>query len=331
VFTRYPHMDVMLQGSAVSFLHRDHLATVKMVTNMSGAVTERTGYAAYGEPKPTTSLPKGFIGERPDPETGLLYLNARYYDPALGRFISPDDWDPTLAGVGTNRYAYAGNDPVGKSDPNGHMGSKGCAPCEPTNWDDVQSGLDLAGFAGPVGPFADGLNTVISAARGDWGAAALNAAAIVPGVGDAVKGGRMVSNLSNLPSWKKVSIDMDHVLDRHTAAGATFQQSAKAGGNKSLFPGDWSAKKIEKEIREAYRGASPVGTKNGIVELKGTLSNGQSVTIYVEKKSKKITTAFPSAAKKAESAPKPLGSSGSGSGSNPSSYKEPPKDKPKKK
>jgi RHS repeat-associated protein len=120
VFTRYPHMDVMLQGSAVSFLHRDHLATVKMVTNMSGAVTERTGYAAYGEPKPTTSLPRGFIGERPDPETGLLYLNARYYDPALGRFISPDDWDPTKPGVGTNRYAYAGNDPVNKADPNGH-------------------------------------------------------------------------------------------------------------------------------------------------------------------------------------------------------------------
>ncbi|MBD0417573.1 hypothetical protein [Oryzicola mucosus] len=36
------------------------------------------------------------------------------------RFISPDDWDPTLPGVGTNRYAYAGNDPVNKSDPNGH-------------------------------------------------------------------------------------------------------------------------------------------------------------------------------------------------------------------
>jgi RHS repeat-associated protein len=109
-----------VQGSAVSFLYRDHLATVKMVTNMSGAVTERTGYAAYGEPTPTTSLPKGFIGERPDPETGLLYLNARYYDPALGRFMSPDDWDPTKPGVGTNRYAYAGNDPVNKSDPNGH-------------------------------------------------------------------------------------------------------------------------------------------------------------------------------------------------------------------
>ncbi|MER8887672.1 hypothetical protein, partial [Mesorhizobium sp. M0816] len=34
--------------------------------------------------------------------------------------ISPDEWDPTLAGVGTNRYAYAGNDPVNQSDANGH-------------------------------------------------------------------------------------------------------------------------------------------------------------------------------------------------------------------
>ena len=120
VYTRFPHMDVMVQGSTISFLHRDHLATVKMVTNMAGAVTERTGYAVYGEPKPATSLPKWFIGERPDVETGMLYLNARYYDPALGRFVSPDDWDPTLPGVGTNRYAYALNDPVNKADPNGH-------------------------------------------------------------------------------------------------------------------------------------------------------------------------------------------------------------------
>jgi RHS repeat-associated protein len=120
VYTRYPHMDVMIQGSAISFLHRDHLATVKMVTNITGAVTERTGYAAFGEPKPTSSLPKGFIGERPDVETGMLYLNFRYYDPARAQFASPDDMDPTMPGVGTNRYAYAQNDPVNKADPNGH-------------------------------------------------------------------------------------------------------------------------------------------------------------------------------------------------------------------
>lgn len=54
-------------------------------------------------------------------QTGCSHLNARYHDPALGRFISPDDWDPTMDGVGTNRYAYSANDPVNKSDPNGHI------------------------------------------------------------------------------------------------------------------------------------------------------------------------------------------------------------------
>jgi hypothetical protein len=39
---------------------------------------------------------------------------------ANARFISPDDWDPTMSGVGTNRYAYSQNDPVNKSDKNGH-------------------------------------------------------------------------------------------------------------------------------------------------------------------------------------------------------------------
>jgi hypothetical protein len=39
---------------------------------------------------------------------------------ANARFVSPDDWDPTLPGVGTNRYAYSHNDPINRSDPNGH-------------------------------------------------------------------------------------------------------------------------------------------------------------------------------------------------------------------
>jgi hypothetical protein len=39
---------------------------------------------------------------------------------ASARYISPDDWDPTVPGVGTNRYAYSENDPINKSDPNGH-------------------------------------------------------------------------------------------------------------------------------------------------------------------------------------------------------------------
>lgn len=65
---------------------------------------------------------------------------------ANARFISPDDWDPTKPGVGTKRYAYSSNDPINKSDPNGHtddvMGNWGgpCSPGDseygPPNWTD---------------------------------------------------------------------------------------------------------------------------------------------------------------------------------------------------
>jgi RHS repeat-associated protein len=57
--------------------------------------------------------------ERQD-ETGLLHLNARAYDPLFARFVSPDWLDPIERGVGTNRYAYAGNDPVNLRDPSGN-------------------------------------------------------------------------------------------------------------------------------------------------------------------------------------------------------------------
>lgn len=126
IYTRYPHPDIKVTGTTKAFLHRDHLASVRMVTDASGNIAEATNYATYGERLNTGfQTQKGYIGERFDPETGLLYLNARYMDPVLGRFISPDDWDPAKEGVGTNRYAYAQNDPVNKSDPNGHVVESG--------------------------------------------------------------------------------------------------------------------------------------------------------------------------------------------------------------
>nr|WP_295469996.1 RHS repeat-associated core domain-containing protein [Mesorhizobium sp.] len=155
-YTRYPHMDIKIVGYNVFFLHRDHLSSVRHVTNATGAVQETTAYAAYGErTNASFDTQKGFIGERYDPETGLLYLNARYMDPAFGRFISPDDWDPVLEGVGTNRYAYAGNDPVNKSDKNGH------AEGDPGYW-----GPGLIGPADTgVRSLDIGLNSLASAAN----------------------------------------------------------------------------------------------------------------------------------------------------------------------
>lgn len=131
---------------------------------------ETTAYAAYGErTNANFDTQKGYIGERYDPETGLLYLNARYMDPAFGRFISPDDWDPVLEGVGTNRYAYAQNDPVNKSDPNGHIIE--------TGWDAANAAY---GWASAADNYSQG--NYVSAAVDAVGATIDTAAAVAPGV-----------------------------------------------------------------------------------------------------------------------------------------------------
>ncbi len=109
------------------YLHRDQLNSVRRITDSSGSLDRSSTYQPFGAQTETVAdaqspvESKSWIGERFDADTGLTYLNARYYDPVLARFIQPDWWDPTDPAVGTNRYAYSLNDPVNKSDPNGHI------------------------------------------------------------------------------------------------------------------------------------------------------------------------------------------------------------------
>ncbi len=63
------------------------------------------------------SVNLGFGGQRFDPEVGLYYFNARYYSPALGRFLQND---PLGYGGGSfNLYGYVNNDPLNLFDPLG--------------------------------------------------------------------------------------------------------------------------------------------------------------------------------------------------------------------
>jgi RHS repeat-associated protein len=125
--TNYFSPDVKWVNGAINWLHRDHLTSVRRVTDASGALTRASVYQPYGVQTETVlaplspAEPKGWIGERTDPETGLTYLHARYYDASLGRFLSPDWWDVSDPAVGTDRYGYSMGDPINKADPSGHI------------------------------------------------------------------------------------------------------------------------------------------------------------------------------------------------------------------
>lgn len=107
--------------TTVEYIHTDALGTPVAVTDAAGNVIERSEYAPYGEllNRPLTDGP-GYTGHVQDAATGLTYMQQRYYDPQIGRFLSVD---PVAAdssnGALFNRYMYAANNPYRFFDPDG--------------------------------------------------------------------------------------------------------------------------------------------------------------------------------------------------------------------
>jgi RHS repeat-associated protein len=117
-------------------VHADHLGSTRLVTTPTGAVGTRLGYTAFGETV-THSNPGGpaarsrygycggwgyetdGLGDAADPlaAAGLMHVGARYYAPAIGRFVQRD---PTGIGGGINVYAYCRTSPLSFIDPAGH-------------------------------------------------------------------------------------------------------------------------------------------------------------------------------------------------------------------
>jgi RHS repeat-associated protein len=108
--------------------HTDHLGSSSVITDSTGNKVQETYYFPFGGTRLNTGnvVKHRYTGQEEDPETGLYYYNARYYDPILARFISADSIvgnprDPQ----DLNRYTYVGNNPLIYTDPTGHLKLKG--------------------------------------------------------------------------------------------------------------------------------------------------------------------------------------------------------------
>lgn len=117
------------QGGTVSHLMADGHGSTRLVTGTSGTITDRYSYDAYGKGvdfvadilnPPTTKVL--YTGEQYDAGLRQIYLRARYYNPAVGRFGARD----TVEGMSSDpltlhKYAYAHNNPVNMTDPSGNF------------------------------------------------------------------------------------------------------------------------------------------------------------------------------------------------------------------
>ena len=105
----------------MNYQHTDGLGSLVAVTDIAGTVVRRERNTPYGEPADGTwANGHGYTGHQNDAATKLVYMQRRYYDPMIGRFLSVDPVTAHVdSGSNFNRYWYANNNPYKFTDPDG--------------------------------------------------------------------------------------------------------------------------------------------------------------------------------------------------------------------
>jgi len=126
-------------GTSYGYEIGDKQGTNLLTLDYTAQVPTWRQQTPYGAPRgtPVTWIDnRAFLGKPADPATGLDIIGARSYDPATGRFISPDPILDPASPLLLNGYGYTAGNPVTSSDPTGlHVcwGDSGCNPPPPTD------------------------------------------------------------------------------------------------------------------------------------------------------------------------------------------------------
>ena len=126
---------------SLEFLHRDHLGSVALITDINGNAVKKFSYDPWGQRRDETSylqvgfpavdsalgfavtdFRRGYTGHEHIDEAGLIHMGGRVYDPRLGRFLSADPFVKTTENLQSfNRYTYVSNNPLNATDPSGYF------------------------------------------------------------------------------------------------------------------------------------------------------------------------------------------------------------------
>ena len=118
----YYYFVTNLQGDVIAILNSSGTVVVEYTYDAWGKVLSITGSMASTLGVQNPLRYRGYVY---DQETHLYYLQSRYYDPEIGRFINADVFTSTGQGLlGNNMFAYCGNNPVNCIDPTGQFWSE---------------------------------------------------------------------------------------------------------------------------------------------------------------------------------------------------------------
>jgi RHS repeat-associated protein len=237
----------------------DGQGSIRQLTDTTGSVSDTWDYTAFGELLARTGTTENrftYTGEEFDPNSGFIYLRARWMDPKVGRFIGVDPYegDPQ-APTSLHRYLYANASPLYFVDPSGEFGIT-----------DFAVGRAVVNTLGRIQTtLAFNYYRILL-----WATAAGGASKSVLG------------HILNKHSFEGVARQVPFVLAKSGRAAAdAFVRS------RSYFPVEWTESRIQQAVGVVNRDAFRRGVTNGLHTLEIA---GEKITIALE--NGKIKTAY---------------------------------------
>lgn len=111
------HLRQTSTTTGVSYFLSDHLGSTAGLTDSAGSVLEQLTYDSFGNSAGSSRTRYGYTARERDPDTGLVYYRARWYEPQVGRFISEDPIG--FDGHQKDFYTYVANNSLNRKDPDG--------------------------------------------------------------------------------------------------------------------------------------------------------------------------------------------------------------------